>query len=77
MKKYKSKTRQEVKSTGPGGEEVSENEQLLDDLIERFEESERRTETDTKQGQSDIENAKKKAQEIRKKRWKDCDKMQW
>ena len=45
---------------------MSENEQLLEDLIERFEESERRTEADTEKGQSDIENAKKKAQEIRK-----------
>ena len=34
MKRYKSKTRQEVKGTGLGAEELSENEQLLEDLIE-------------------------------------------
>ena len=43
MKNYKSKIRQEVKGTGLGGEELSENEQLLEDSVERFEESERRT----------------------------------
>ena len=55
---------------------MSENEQLLEDLTERFEESERRTEADTqkKKKQSDIENERKKAQEIRKKKqWKDLE----
>ena len=47
MKRHKSKTRREVKGTGIGDEELSENQQLLVDLIERFEESERKTETDT------------------------------
>ena len=47
MTKYKFKTRQEVKGTGRGGGELSENEQLLENLIERFEESERRTDVDT------------------------------
>ena len=45
----------------------SERQQLLEDLTGRFEESERRTESDTQKRQSDIENEKKKAQEIRKK----------
>ena len=67
MKRYKSKTRREVTGTGVGGEELSENEQLLEDLIERFEDSERRTEADTQKKQSDIENEKKKAQEREKK----------
>ena len=34
MTRYKSKTRREVKCTGLGGEEVSENEQLIEDVIE-------------------------------------------
>ena len=38
MKRYKPKIRREVKGTGLGGKELSENEQLLQDLIERFEE---------------------------------------
>ena len=68
MKMYKSKTRREVKDTGLGSEELSENEQLLENLTERFEESEHRTEVDAPKRQSNIENEKKKAQEIRKKK---------
>ena len=37
MKKYKLKTRQEVRDIGLKGEELSENEQLQEDVIERFE----------------------------------------
>ena len=70
MTKYKFKTRQEVKGTGRGGGELSENEQLPENLIERFEESERRTDVDTQNRQSDIENKNNKAQEIGKKQWK-------
>ena len=36
-KKYKSKTRQEVTGIGLGCEELSENEQILEDLIMRLE----------------------------------------
>ena len=39
--------RQEVKDFSLKGEELSKNEQFLEDLIKRFEESERRTEADT------------------------------
>ena len=46
---------------------LSENEQLLEDLIERFEEAEHRTEVDTQKRQPDIENKQKISQEIRKK----------
>ena len=35
MKKYKPKTKPDVTGTGLGGEGLSENEQLLEDLIER------------------------------------------
>ena len=45
----------------------SKRQQPLEDLTERFEESERRTEADAHKRQSDIENEKKKAQEVRKK----------
>ena len=47
MKRNRSKTRQKVKGNGLEREELSENEQVLEDLIERFEESERRTVADT------------------------------
>ena len=59
-KRYKSKTRREVKDTGLGGKELSENEQLLEDLIERFEESGRRTKADTQKTLSYIETKKRK-----------------
>ena len=36
MKRYNFKARQEVKGTSLESEELSENEQLLEDLIERF-----------------------------------------
>ena len=42
----------------------------MEDLIERFKESERRTEADIQKRQPDIEIEKKKAQEIIKKQWK-------
>ena len=47
VKRCKLKTRREIKVTGLGGEELSENEQVLEDLKERFEESECRTKADT------------------------------
>ena len=64
MKRYKPKTRRETKGTGLGCKELSENEQLLEDLIERFEESGRRTKADTQKTLPYIENEKKKAQEM-------------
>lgn len=48
------------------GKDLSENEQLLENLTKRFQGNERRTERDTQKGQCDIKNVKKKAQEIRK-----------
>ena len=47
MKTYKAKARREVKGASLGGEELSENKQLLEDLMKRFEESKRRTKADT------------------------------
>ena len=67
MKRYKSKTRREVKDTGLRGKELTENEQLLEYLIERFEEIGRRTKGDTQKTLPYIENEKKKVQEMRKK----------
>ena len=43
MKRYKSKIRLEIKNADLGGEELSENKQVLGDTIERFEESKHRT----------------------------------
>lgn len=43
------------------GKELSENEQLLENLTKRFQGNERRTERDTQKGQCDIKNVKKKA----------------
>ena len=76
MKRYKSKTRREVKGTGLEGEELSENEQLLEDLIDRFEESEHRTKVDTQKRQSYIVNEKNKSQEMRKKQWKNLERQE-
>ena len=57
--KYKSKTIREVKGSGLEGEVLSENKQLLEDVIERFGESECRTKADNPKRQSYIENEKK------------------
>ena len=71
MKRYRPKTRREVKGTGLGGKELSENEQLLEDLIERFEESGRRTKTDAQKTLPYIENEKKESSgNEKKKQWK-------
>ena len=67
MKRYRPKTRREVKGTGLEGKELSDNEQLLEDLIERFEESGSRSKADTQKTLPYIENEKKKVQEMRKK----------
>ena len=65
------KTRLEIKNTGLGGEELSENKQRPEDIIERFEESKRRTKADTQKRQSISKTKKKKAQEMQKNEWKD------
>ena len=67
MKRYKSKTIQELKKTGLGSEELSENEQLLGNLIEILKKSERRTKADTQKGQSYIYISRNE----KKKQWKD------
>ena len=67
MKRYWSKTRLEIKGTGLGGEDLSENKQLLEDVTERFEESSKlRSKADTQKRQCISATKKKKAQEIRK-----------
>ena len=60
MKRYKSKTRRDVEGSDLRGGELSGNEQLLEDLTGRFDESEVRTEADTQKRQSYIKNEKKK-----------------
>ena len=76
MKRYQSKTRLEIKGTGLGGEDLSENKQLLEDITERFEESKRRSKADTQERLSIyIENEEKKAQEMRKKQWKNLERQ--
>ena len=44
IRKYKAKIRKEVQGTGFGGQELTEYETLLEDLIERYEESELKSE---------------------------------
>ena len=70
MRKYKSHARKEIAGTGLGGEEFNQYEQLLEDLIERYKEGERRTEKSSSdkrvQGQED----KKKPMDMRKKAMK-------
>ena len=68
--------RQEAKDMVLGDEELSENTQLLEVIIERFEECKRRTVADNQKRQSDIENEKKKAQELRKKKRKDLERQE-
>ena len=66
MKRYKSKTRLQIKNTGLGGNVLSENKQLLEDIIERFEESKRRTKADTQKRQT-ISKTKKESSRNQKK----------
>ena len=51
-------------------------EELLEDLIVRFKESERRTEEDTKTRQYDTEKEKKKLKKREKKQWKDLERQE-
>ena len=76
MRRYQSKTRLETKGTSLEGEDLSENEQRLEDITERFEESKRRSKADTQERQPIyIESEEKKAQEMRKKQWKDLERQ--
>ena len=76
MRRYQSKTRLEIKGTGLDGKDLSENKQLLEDVTERFEESKRRSKADTQERLSIyIENEEKKAQEMRKKQWKNLERQ--
>ena len=47
MNRYQSKSILEIKGIGLGGEDLSENKQLLEDITERFEDSKRRSKADT------------------------------
>ena len=71
IKRDKLKTRLEIKKTGLGGEELSEKNQLLDDIMERFEESKRRTKVDTQKGQTISKTKKKQSSRNEKKIWRD------
>ena len=85
MKSCKSKPRWEVKGTGSEGDKLSENEQLLEDLIERFKESERsRTRADTLKKTALYRKRKKKKNkqgsrnlEKKKSNGKDLERWQW
>ena len=67
IKRDKLKTRLEIKKTGLGGEELSEKNQLLDDIMERFEESKRRTKVDTQKGETISKTKKKESSRNEKK----------
>ena len=67
MKSYKAKTRKEVQGTGLAGEELTEYEMILEDLIERFEESDRNTEEESDKKRAKGKDDKEKAQDIRNK----------
>ena len=66
------KTRQAAAGTGLGVKKLSENEQLLEYLIKRFEESECRMEADTQKRQSDI---KKKSRKFKKREKKSMERF--
>ena len=76
MKRYKLKTRREVKGTATWREGFSKNEQLLEIFVERVEESKRRTKVATQKRQSYIEIEKNKAQEMEKKQKKDLERQE-
>ena len=65
MKRYQSKKRQEIKGTGLGGEDLSENKQLLEDA-ERFEESKGRSKADTQKRQSISKTKKERSRNEKK-----------
>ena len=65
MRKYNAKIRKEVQGTSLGGQELTECETLLEDLIERYEESELKSEQEVTDKKS-IEKDKQTALDIRK-----------
>ena len=65
MRKCKAKIRKEVQGTDLGGQELTEYETLLEDLIERYEESELKSEQEVADKKS-IEKDKQTALHIRK-----------
>ena len=74
MKRYWSKTRLEIKGTGLGGEDLSENKQLLEDVTERFEESSKlRSKADTQKRQCISTTKKKESSRNKKKQWRDLE----
>ena len=74
MRKYKAKIRKEVQGTGLGGQELTEYETLLKDLIERYEESELKSEQEVAHKKS-IKKDKQTALDIRKLQWNDMGKL--
>ena len=56
----KKKKRQAIKGTGLGGEDLSENKKLLEDITERFEESKGRSKAGTQKRQSISKTKKRK-----------------
>ena len=65
MRKYKAKIRKEVQGTGLGGQELTKYETLLEDLIERYEENQLKSEHEVADKKS-IEKDKQTASDIRK-----------
>ena len=65
MRKYNAKIRKEVQGTGLGGQELTEYETLLEDLIERYRESELKSEQEVADKKS-IKKDKQTALDIRK-----------
>ena len=63
----KKKKRQAIKGTGLGGEDLSENKKLLEDITERFEESKGRSKAGTQKRQSISKTKKRKLKKWEKK----------
>ena len=66
MKKHKAKTRKEVSATGLGGDEPTEYEIILEDLIEMSDECDLRGEQESAEKEQNTEDEKAKALDIRK-----------
>ena len=66
-RRYKSKTTQELKVSGTGGEELTEFEVLMEEMIALSEESDKKAESETENARANANVDKQKALEIRKK----------
>ena len=66
-RRHKSKTSRELKGSGTSGEELTENEILIEDMIALSEESDKKAESEAENAKANANADRQKALEIRKK----------